>query len=313
MSWFHLERNVAWSLAVVYASLLVTAAAIFLLARTRPGRSYAELRDRVQTWAVIILFFTVVLAVHRSLAIFAFAWISFLALKEYLSLIPTRRADRVVLLLAYLAVPMQYGWIVSEWYGMFIIFIPVYMFLIIPLAMVAIGRTDGFLTAAGTLHWGLMTTVFSLSHMAFLLVLPGEGATVAGGTGLVLYLLLLTELNDIAQYCWGKGIGGKKVVPTVSPGKSWAGLIGGIASTLVIAVLLAPVLTPLSFNHACVAGILVSLGGFFGDVTISALKRDLGIKDSGTMLPGHGGILDRVDSLTFTAPLFLHFVRWYYF
>ena len=313
MNWFHLEQNVAWSLAVIYASLLVAGGAVFLLARTRPDRSYAELRDRVQTWAVIILFFTVVLAVHRSLAIVAFAWISFLALKEYLSLIPTRRADRVVLLLAYLAVPMQYGWIMCEWYGMFIIFIPVYMFLILPLAMVAIGRTDGFLTAAGTLHWGLMTTVFSLSHMAYLLVLPDEGATVAGGTGLVLYLLLLTELNDIAQYCWGKSIGGKKVVPTVSPGKSWAGLLGGIATTLVVAVLLSPLLTPLSWNHACVAGIMVSLGGFFGDVTISALKRDLGIKDSGTMLPGHGGVLDRVDSLTFTAPLFLHFIRWYYF
>jgi phosphatidate cytidylyltransferase len=136
---------------------------------------------------------------------------------------------------------------------------------------------------------------------------------VAGGTGLVLYLLVLTEFNDIAQYVWGKLLGRRKVVPTVSPGKSWAGLLGGVASTFVVAVLLAPWLTPLAVNHACVVGILIGLGGFFGDVTISALKRDLGIKDSGSVLPGHGGILDRVDSLTFTAPLFLHFIRWHYF
>ena len=91
------------------------------------------------------------------------------------------------------------------------------------------------------------------------------------------------------------------------------GLLGGIATTTVIAVLLAPVLTPLSMYYAVIAGVVISMAGFFGDVTISAVKRDLGVKDFGTTLPGHGGILDRVDSLTYTAPLFFHLVKFVYY
>jgi phosphatidate cytidylyltransferase len=179
--------------------------------------------------------------------------------------------------------------------------------------MVLKGETEGFLRAAGTLHWGMMTTVFSLSHAAFLLVLPKEGNPAAGGAGLVLYLVCLTELNDVAQYIWGKSFGRHKVVPVVSPNKTWEGLLGGVATTTLLAFVTAPYLTPLSHKHAVMAGIIIGLGGFLGDITLSALKRDLKIKDSSSMLPGHGGILDRVDSLTCTAPLFLHFIRYLYF
>ena len=133
------------------------------------------------------------------------------------------------------------------------------------------------------------------------------------GVGLVLFLVALTELNDIAQYVWGKTLGKRKVVPEVSPNKSWAGLIGGIGTTTFIATVLGCILTPMSITHSAIAGLLISTSGFFGDICISAVKRDIGIKDTGSMLPGHGGILDRVDSLTFTAPLFFHFVRYFYY
>jgi phosphatidate cytidylyltransferase len=179
--------------------------------------------------------------------------------------------------------------------------------------MVLRGATDGFLKAAGTLQWGLMTTVFSLSHLAFLLVLPDDGPAEPMGVGLVLYLISLTEINDVAQYLWGKSCGRRKVVPDVSPNKTWAGLAGGVATTTVLALLLAPALTPLSGWHALLVGVLIGVSGFFGDICVSAVKRDIGIKDTGDLLPGHGGILDRVDSLTFTAPLFFHFMRYYYF
>jgi phosphatidate cytidylyltransferase len=111
------------------------------------------------------------LVIGRATGIAFFGFASFLALKEFLSLIPTRRADRRVLFWAYLAIPLQFYWVYSEWYGMFIVFIPVYMFLLLPLRMISIGETEGFLRAAGTLHWGPMTTVFCLSHAAFLLIL----------------------------------------------------------------------------------------------------------------------------------------------
>jgi phosphatidate cytidylyltransferase len=249
----------------------------------------------------------------RGAAIVFFGLVSYLAFKEFITLIPTRRADHRVLFWAYLAIPLQYFWAYIEWYGMFIIFIPIYMFLLLPVRMLLRGETEGFLKAAGTLQWGLMTTVLSLSHLAYLLVLPDDGPAEPMGVGLVLYLISLTEINDVAQYLWGKSCGRSKVVPAVSPNKTWAGLAGGVATTTVLAAALAPVLTPLSVLHSLLVGALIGVSGFFGDICISAVKRDIGIKDTGNLLPGHGGILDRVDSLTFTAPLFFHFVRYYYF
>jgi phosphatidate cytidylyltransferase len=176
--------------------------------------------------------------------------------------------------------------------------------------MVLIGETSGFLRAAGTLHWGLMATVFSISHVAFLLVVPRSVNPRAGGAGLVLYLVFLTQFNDVAQYLWGKALGRHKILPKVSPNKTVEGFLGGLATSLALAWLLAPWLTPFDRLESVGAGLILGFGGFIGDVVISALKRDLGIKDSGTLLPGHGGILDRIDSLSYTAPLFFHYV-WY--
>ena len=153
-----------------------------------------------------------------------------------------------------------------------------------------------------------MVTVYSLSHIAYLLALPAEGNPVAGGAGLVFFVVFLTQFNDVAQYCWGKSFGRHKVLPTVSPNKTYEGLIGGIATTVVLAYFLSPHLTPLNSREALACGLMIGLGGFMGDAAIACFKRDLGIKDSGAILPGHGGILDRVNSLTYTGPLFFHFV-----
>lgn len=273
----------------------------------------SELRQRVRSWWLIVALCSLALTFNRVAALLFFGLVSFLALKEYLTLIPTRQADRRVLFWAYLSIPVQYFWIGIEWYGMFIIFIPVYLFLLLPVAMVLSGETQGYLRAAGTLHWGLMSMVFSLSHLAYLLVLPRGEYSQVSGPGLVLFLLLLTELNDVAQYCWGKALGKHKISPAVSPNKTVEGFAGGVATTVLLAALLAPWLTPFSTLDALLAGALIAVAGFFGDLSLSALKRDLGIKDSGNLLPGHGGILDRVDSLTYTAPLFFHFTRYFYF
>lgn len=305
--------NVLRVLAGVYVLLAVASVTVRGLRRKRGAERTAELAARIRTWWVMVAVFTAAVALGRTASICFLAFVSFLALKEYLSLVPTRRADRRVLLWAYLAIPVQFLWVAREWYGMFIVFIPVYVFLFLPMRMITIGETAGFLRAAGTLHWGLMTTVFSISHAAFLLVLPESGNPGAGGAGWLLFLVLLTQTNDVAQYVWGKRLGKRPVVPKVSPKKTVEGLVGGVATTMVLALLLAPVLTAFTWPRALAAGLILGLGGFVGDVTISALKRDLGVKDSGSLLPGHGGILDRVDSLTYTAPLFFHFVRYFYY
>jgi phosphatidate cytidylyltransferase len=269
-----------------------------------------ELRQRLHTWwglAAVLL--SAILLQGQWVAVL-WAMISFLAFREYISLIPLRQADRLALWACFLSIPLQYYWVATQWYGMFIIFIPVYMLLILPLLLMSGGQTQGFLHAAGRLHWGLMITIFSVSHAAFLQRLPADPKM---GAGLLLCLLFLTAFNDIAQYIWGKSFGRHKITPSISPNKTWEGFLGGVVTTTVLMVVLAPYLTPLTHLEAIAAGLIISVGGFFGDLSISAIKRDVGIKDSGNALPGHGGILDRLDSLMFTAPLFFHFVRYFHF
>jgi phosphatidate cytidylyltransferase len=196
---------------------------------------------------------------------------------------------------------------------MFIVFIPVYMFLLMPLMMILEGETQGFLRSVGTVHWGLMTCVFSISHAAFLLALPASGNPVAGGAGLLLFLIFLTQFNDVAQYVWGRLFGRHKVTPRISPNKTVEGLAGGVVTTTLIGGLIAPYLTPFNPPAALAFAAMIATTGFIGDITISALKRDIGVKDAGGLIPGHGGVLDRVDSLTYTAPLFLQIVRYFYY
>ncbi len=299
---------------IAMGALLATASLISIwLVRARPERDYRELRLRIKTWWLIVAVFAAAVLFNRTVSVVVLTFVSFLAFKEYLSLVPTRRADHRVLFWAYLAIPVQFYWVWIAWYGLFIIFIPVFVFLFLPMRMILIGETTGFLRAIGTLQWGLMITVFGLSHAAYMLVLPASGNPAGGAMGLLIYLVFLTEINDVAQYIWGKSFGKRKIVPKVSPNKTVAGFLGGVLTTTALAVVLAPFLTPLTRNEALGAGLLIGLAGFVGDVTISALKRDLGVKDSGSLLPGHGGILDRLDSLTYTAPLFFHYVYYLHY
>jgi phosphatidate cytidylyltransferase len=316
MGWDKLALEVRYTLLGIFAILIVASIIVEILAKAKPVKNYTELRQRVNTWWIMIGIFAAAMILSRTASIFLFGFISFLALKEFLSLIPVRRADRRTLFWAYLAIPIQYYFVHIEWYGMFIVFIPVYCFLLIPVRMLIIGETDGYLRASGTIQWGLMTTVFSLSHAAFLLILQHKAnapSPYMPGPGLMLFLVLLTQSNDIAQYIWGKTLGKHKIVPSVSPKKTWEGFLGGAATTVGLATLIGPHLTPMVAWQSAIAGAIIGVSGFFGDINLSALKRDLQVKDTGTLLPGHGGILDRVDSLTYTAPLFFHYVNYLFY
>jgi phosphatidate cytidylyltransferase len=178
--------------------------------------------------------------------------------------------------------------------------------------MIIVGTTEGFLQAIGSMFWGVMMAGYSLSYVAYLSVFSSEMGFQAGPLGLMLYLLFITEINDASQYMWGKILGKRKIVPTMSPKKTYEGFFGGIITTVVFSMLLAPFLTPLNYTFAALVGVLISVSGFLGDITMSALKRDVRVKDFGTLLPGHGGLLDRIDSLIFTAPLFFHLMYWYF-
>ena len=313
MSVLGLPPNVVYATLGIYALLIIATLIVAALRWRNPGERYAELSARTSSWWWMIGAFTLAVLLNQTVAVIFLAFISYLALKEYLSLIPTRRIDRTVLLFAYLAIPIQFYWAATDWYGMFIVFIPVWMFLFFPALMALRGETEGFLRAVGTLSWGLMITVFTLSHMAMLLVSGDAASPVAGGVGLLLFLVVLTQFNDVAQYTWGKLFGRHKVTPTVSPKKTWEGLVGGIATTIAVAALIGPYLTPMDWQWSALAGGIIGMAGFLGDTTISAVKRDLGVKDTGGLIPGHGGILDRVDSLTYAAPAFVHFIRYFFY
>lgn len=306
-----ISSGLEWVLAFVLGLLALASVIALALPRLRPEGDHRELQLRVRTWWLIVLLFAAALWAGRGWTILLLAFISFLAFKEYVSMVPTRRADRRVLFWAYLAIAVQYALVWTEWYGVFLIFVPIYMMLLVPTRMILTGRPEGFLKAQGILAWGMLTTIYFLSHAAYLLVWPWSGTGVgetgyAAGAAMLVYLIFLTQFNDVAQYTWGKTLGRRKVVPGISPGKTWEGLLGGVLSTAVLAALLAPALTPFAPLAALLAGLLIGAAGFFGDVVMSATKRDLGIKDTSQMLPGHGGVLDRLDSLIFTAPLFFH-------
>lgn len=306
-------RSVLVVLGAIVVLLVMASAIVFVLRRGDETGRHAELASRVRSWWVMVAVFAIAIAFRRGVALAFFAVLSFLALKEYLSLIPTRRTDRHVLFWVYLCVPIQFWWVWREWYNLFLIFIPVWAFLFVAMRMVMRGDTKNFLRAAGTIHWGLMTMVFGLSHLAYLLVLPDGKPIAAHGAALLLFVVLLTQLNDVLQYVWGRALGRRKVLESVSPKKTVEGLVGGVLSTTLVSFLLAPVLTPLTRADSIAVGLMIGIGGFLGDVTVSAVKRDIGVKDSGTLIPGHGGILDRIDSLLFTAPLFFHFMAYFYF
>ena len=308
-----LPANVVYFTAGIYALLALATIVVLFMRWRNPGERYAELMARTDSWWWMIGAFTLAILLNQTVAIVFLGLIAYLALKEYLSLVPTRRIDREVLLFAYLAIPLQFYWAEINWYNMFIVFIPVWMFLFFPALMALRGQTQGFLRAVGTLSWGLMMTVYTLSHMAWLLVSGDRINPIAGGVGLLFFLVVLTQFNDVAQYCWGKPLGRHKVTPNVSPKKTWEGLIGGIATTTLVAGLVGPYLTPMDWRWSALAGAILGVSGFLGDITMSAMKRDLGVKDTGGLIPGHGGILDRVDSLTYAAPVFVHFIRYFYF
>jgi len=298
---------------IIVGLLIVGTLAIELANRIWSGLPMKELRARTYSWWIMVALFLFVLFVHTTVSIIAIALLSYLALKEFYTLVHLRIADRRAVLLAYLSIPVQAWWVYTHWYGMFLIFVPVYMFLVISFRLVVAGETQRFMTSAGKLHWGLMAFVYGLGYLAYLLVidLNPELQFTAGNAALLLYLVFLAEFNDILQYLFGKTLGKHKLAPTVSPNKTWEGFLGGLVCTSLLAVLLR-FLTPMDVWYALGAGAIIGVTGPIGGLVTSAIKRDVGVKDSGTLIPGHGGILDRVDSLCFSAPVFFHYLYNFY-
>lgn len=304
---FDIAQNSLYAMAFTIVVLVISTLIYQYKKVKNPNKDFNELGLRIKSWWWMIVIVFLSLSISLKSALIFFAFLSFLALKEFLSIVSVRYVDRRAIFWAYLSIPLQYYWISIGWYGMFIIFIPVYLFLFIPIRLVLIGETNGFIKSASIIQWATMLTVFSISHIAYLMALPVHNS-LAGNIGPVLFLLIMTQFNDVSQYVFGKLFGKHKIIPKVSPNKTWEGFLGGVFSVTLISGIIAPYLTPLDMSYGFMAGFIISCIGFFGDVVISSVKRDIGIKDTGTFIPGHGGILDRIDSLMYTAPAFFHFL-----
>jgi phosphatidate cytidylyltransferase len=297
--------------------LLGISSAIAGWLRSRPAdekkaASRANLVERINAWWVMVGILAVAFLGGTTLTLVLFGLASFFALREFITLTPSNPGDRLPLSLSFFMVlPLQYVLIGLERYGMFVIFIPVFAFLLLPSIAALRSDVDDFLSRSAKQQWALMVTVYSLSHAPALLMLDIRGAGPGADALLLFYLLLVVQMSDVMQYVFGKLFGKTKIAPVVSPSKTVEGFIGGgIAATLIGAAMwwITP-FTPL--QSAAMAAVIVMMG-FLGGLTLSAVKRSLGAKDWGVMIEGHGGVLDRTDSICFAAPMFFHIVRFFY-
>lgn len=270
-----------------------------------------NLNARINAWWVMILIIFAAAALGFYGVIGLFFVISFMALREFLSLLYIRRGDHLALAACfYVILPLQYFLVAIDWFSMFTIFIPVYGFLFLPILSALLGDTAHFLDRSTKVQWALMISVFCISHIPAILTLDIEGFE-EKKLLLMIFLILVVQSSDVLQYVWGKLFGKHKIAPKLSPSKTVEGFVGGVVSASVLGGLLYW-LTPFNPVQAVLMSLLICLMGFLGGLVMSAMKRSMGVKDWGNMISGHGGMLDRMDSLCFAAPIFFHMVRYYW-
>lgn len=310
-----LDPQLIWLFGGLLLLLLVATIVGWLLrfrARSEEARAtIANLNTRVRAWWGMSAIFggTLIVGAIGSLVLFAFS--SFMALREFITLTPTRRGDHRALFWSFfIFTPLQYWLVGLRWYGLFAVLIPVYAFLLIPTRAALAGDTQHYLERAAKIQWGLMVCTYCLSHAPALLMLQIKGYE-GQGAKLLLFLVVVDQMSDVLQYVWGKIVGRHKIAPAVSPNKTVEGFVGGVLSATLLGTGLY-FITPFTPAAAAAMSLVICLMGFFGGLTMSAIKRDRGVKDFGTTIRGHGGVLDRIDSLCFAAPVFFHAVRFFY-
>ena len=294
--------------------LLIVASTIGWLLKRRmksPNSVIDNLNKRINAWWVMVAIFAIAIFLGKFAVIILFFIASGIALREFLTLTPITRYDYWPLLFAYFIVlPLQYILVAVSWYELFCIFIPIYGFLFLAILAAITGSAHNFLARIAEVQWGLMITVYSISFLPALLTLPIDHYQ-DRNLLLIAFLVFVVELSDVLQYVFGKLFGKHSISPNLSPSKTVEGFIGGIFSASLIGACLWWV-TPFSFIQAGLISLMITLLGFLGGLVMSAIKRDRGVKDWGKLISGHGGVLDRLDSICFAAPIFFHVVRYYW-
>ncbi|GMG82052.1 phosphatidate cytidylyltransferase [Paralimibaculum aggregatum] len=299
------------SLGTLVLLVLFTAVGQVLRARLGEGPMVANFNTRVKAWWGMAALLALAFMAGRSGVVLLFAACSFAALREFVTLTRFRRADHWAMVTAFFVVfPLHYYLVWIDWYGLYAIFIPVYGFLFLPIIAVLRSDTSDFLARIAETQWALMLCVFCLSHVPALLYLriPGyEGGNVL----LIAFLVVVVQFSDVMQYVWGKLLGRRRIAPGLSPSKTVEGFLGGVATATLAGAGLWW-MTPFTVLQAGGLALVITLMGFLGGLVMSAIKRDRGVKDWGHLIPGHGGFIDRLDSVIFAAPIFFHLVRYWW-
>ena len=307
------QTEIAIVVGLIFGILVFASILFWILGKVRPQGDFSELKMRTKSWWAMATIFVLATIVHSVITFISLGLLSFFAFRELTSISKNiREVDRKVLIWCYLSIPIQYYLAYIGQYGPFLIFIPVFMYIWIAFMLVIVGEVEDISRSMSVLPAQLMLTVFGVSHLAFLVSLPDIEGFDIGGRALLLFVVFITEMNDNFQFTWGKLFGRFKVIPKVSPNKTWEGLIGGVVTTMIVGYFLR-FLTPFSEIEILITCGCVAIVGFIGDVVVSAIKRDIGIKDTGSVIPGHGGLLDRIDSLAVTGPFFFHIVYFMYY
>ncbi|MEP2641551.1 phosphatidate cytidylyltransferase [Roseobacter sp.] len=270
-----------------------------------------NLTARIRAWWGMVILISLAFLAGRTGVVILFALCSFAALREFITLTNARRADHWTLVLGFFVViPLQYWLIWAGEYGIYSIFIPVYCFLFAPILSALRGETHDFLIRVAEVQWASMICVFCASHVPALITLDIAGYE-GRGVLLIAFLIVVVQLSDVLQYVWGKLLGRHKIAPRLSPSKTVEGFVGGVVSATVIGASLYWI-TPFTPVQAGMMAFVIALMGFFGGLVMSAIKRDRGVKDWGHTIAGHGGFIDRLDSVVFSAPIFFHLTRYWW-
>jgi phosphatidate cytidylyltransferase len=298
----------------VFVLLIVSSIAGFALSRTvkseRGQATVMNMNARIRAWWVMCLVFGAAVMTGGSGSLVLFTFLSLLALREYMTIAPTRPGDaHTIFWTFFVFTPLQYYFIWLGWYGFYTIFLPVYVLIFIAVISATSGDTENFLERTGVITWGLMACVYCLSYAPALLKL--EIPFYTGNAKLLLFLVMVGQISDVFQYIFGKTFGKHPIAPKVSPNKTWEGFIGGVATATLVGAGIWWA-TPFSPLAAGAMALAIALLGFAGGLIMSAIKRDRGVKDFGAIIEGHGGVLDRIDSLCFSAPVFFHLTRFFY-
>ena len=310
-----INDNLLWLLAYTFAALCGgTVVRIVALRNAEPELVKKRMGSLKVWWTLAVLMSLAVIFGRVGVSVLL-ALAGVLGLREFLKLIGTERIGRGAVIAAFVAVAVQYSLIVADCHHAARYVLPITALLAISTVRLLQGGAEGFIRTTAGVYWGIMLLVYCLSHAVLLFTLPSDSEPMVGMAGWFLFVVIITEIDDIAQALVGRVIGHRRITPTISPNKTWEGFLGGVVTSIAMSLLLSPWLTtfpPASTARGLLlsvaAGLLIVTAAFLGDINMSAIKRDVGVKDGSAILPGMGGIIDRVDSLTFTAPVFYYFV-----